>query len=139
MFLTWELEYGHRKEGVEKRFSQRWHQVVVNYRSKTRQFNQQILSSFANFKMRWRHRTFYEILNFKLHKIVQEWVILFHISVAYAITDSGLFFKFTNWSIYNENYLYKIRVLGISNGNNSVNLLDQLLFLVIVEIHVPFG
>ena len=36
-------------------------------------------------------------------------------------------------------YLYKIRVLGVTNGNNGVDFLDELLFLVIFKRHEPFG
>lgn len=30
-------------------------------------------------------------------------------------------------------------MLGISDGDHGVHLLDQLLFLVIIELHVPLG
>ena len=33
----------------------------------------------------------------------------------------------------------KVRVFGISNGHNGVYLLDQLLLLLVVKVHVPFG
>ena len=36
-------------------------------------------------------------------------------------------------------YLHEICVFGIANRHQCVHLLDQLLLLVIVEMHVPFG
>lgn len=35
-------------------------------------------------------------------------------------------------------YLHKIGVLGVSDGDDRVDFLNQLLLLVIIEIHVPF-
>ena len=35
-------------------------------------------------------------------------------------------------------YLNKVRVFCIPNGNNCVNFFNQLLLLIIIEIHVPF-
>lgn len=36
-------------------------------------------------------------------------------------------------------HLHKIGVLGISDSDHSVHLLDQLLFLIIIKLHVPLG
>lgn len=36
-------------------------------------------------------------------------------------------------------YLYKVGVFGISDSDHGVHLLDQLLFLIIVKLHVPLG
>lgn len=39
--------------------------------------------------------------------------------------------------LFKQSYLNEIGVLCITNGNDSVDFLDKLLFLVIIEIHVP--
>lgn len=36
-------------------------------------------------------------------------------------------------------YLHKIGVFGISDSYHSMNFLNQLLFLIIIKLHVPFG
>ena len=36
-------------------------------------------------------------------------------------------------------YLNEIGVFGIPNGHNCVNFFDQLLLLVVIKVHVPFG
>lgn len=36
-------------------------------------------------------------------------------------------------------YLHKVGVLGIPDSDHSMHLLDQLLLLVVIELHVPFG
>lgn len=38
-----------------------------------------------------------------------------------------------------ELYLNEIRVLGITDRDHCMHLLDQLLLLVVVEVHVPLG
>lgn len=35
--------------------------------------------------------------------------------------------------------LHKVGVLGIPDGDHGVHLLDQLLLLVVIELHVPLG
>lgn len=34
---------------------------------------------------------------------------------------------------------HKVGVFGVSDGHNGVNLFNQLLFLVVLEVHVPLG
>lgn len=36
-------------------------------------------------------------------------------------------------------YLHKVGVLGITDSYNSMHFLYQLLFLIIIKLHVPFG
>lgn len=36
-------------------------------------------------------------------------------------------------------YLDKVGVFGIPDRDHSVDFLDQLLFLIVIELHVPFG
>lgn len=36
-------------------------------------------------------------------------------------------------------HLHKVGVFGVSDSDHGVHLLDQLLFLVIIELHVPLG
>lgn len=36
-------------------------------------------------------------------------------------------------------YLYKVGVFGIPDSYHSVHFLNQLLFLIIIKLHVPFG
>lgn len=36
-------------------------------------------------------------------------------------------------------YLHKVGVLGIPDRHHSMHFLDQLLFLIIIKLHVPFG
>lgn len=36
-------------------------------------------------------------------------------------------------------HLYKVGVFGISDSDHSVHFLDQLLFLIIIKLHVPLG
>lgn len=36
-------------------------------------------------------------------------------------------------------YLHKVGVLGISDSNDSMHFFNQLLFLIIIKLHVPFG
>ena len=38
-----------------------------------------------------------------------------------------------------EHHLHKVGVFGISDSDHGVHLLDQLLFLVVIELHVPLG
>ena len=38
-----------------------------------------------------------------------------------------------------DKHLHKICVFGIANGDQRVHLLNQLLLLIIVEMHVPLG
>lgn len=51
------------------------------------------------------------------------------------LKNSRLVSTFVHWKCP---YLHKIGVLGVSDGDDCVNLLNQLLFLVVIEIHVPF-
>lgn len=36
-------------------------------------------------------------------------------------------------------HLHKVGVLGVPDGDHRVHLLDQLLLLIVVKLHVPFG
>lgn len=36
-------------------------------------------------------------------------------------------------------HLHKVGVFGVSDSDHGMHLLDQLLFLVIIELHVPLG
>lgn len=36
-------------------------------------------------------------------------------------------------------HLHKVGVFGISDSDHGVHLLDQLLFLIVIKLHVPFG
>lgn len=36
-------------------------------------------------------------------------------------------------------HLHKVGVLGIPDGDHGVHLLDQLLLLIVIELHVPLG
>lgn len=36
-------------------------------------------------------------------------------------------------------YLHKVGVLGITDSHHSMYLLNQLLFLVVIKLHVPLG
>ena len=35
--------------------------------------------------------------------------------------------------------LHKVRMLGVTDSHDGVNLLDQFLFLFVLEVHVPLG
>ena len=36
-------------------------------------------------------------------------------------------------------HLHKVGVFGVSDGDHGMHLLDQLLFLIIIKLHVPLG
>lgn len=43
------------------------------------------------------------------------------------------------WVWFKMTHGHKVRVFGVSYGDNGMNLLDQFLLLVIIKVHVPFS
>lgn len=73
------------------------------------------------------------IHNFEVAKLFAEKTEYESLLISYPISKNTLSLSLTS------PYLNEVCMLGIAYGHNSMHLLDQLLLLVIVEIHVPFG